>query len=360
MNSRFNPEWLRIARQARLLSQSSLARASNLSQAHLSKIENGLLDPTQDVASRLSSALNFPIDFFYGEDRVVGLPVSVHPMYRKKASVGKSRTDQVEAEINIRLLHLRRLLKSIDFEPELKLPKLDLDKFAMGPEDAARMTRRVWGIPSGPLKDLVHVAERAGCIVMHSDFDGEAVDGLTVQAHGLPPCILLNRNQPGDRQRFTLAHELGHLVMHDLPSPDMENEANAFASELLMPSADIKQAFVGGVTIQRLAELKPVWHVSMGAMLYRAKTSGVITENQSSYLWRQMSSFGYRRAEPPELAIEVEMPGVIHELFRAHVEELGYEMDELVKILCMHEDEVRSMYALPGYANKKTTLHIVK
>ena len=91
----------------------------------------------------------------------------------------------------------------------------------------------------------------------------------------------MNRNQPADRQRFSLGHELGHIVMHRVPSPTMEDEANAFASALLMPTQEVRPYLSGRLTIQKLASLKPVWRVSMQALLYRARAIGTITANQS-------------------------------------------------------------------------------
>lgn len=348
MQGDFNIGLLRVARQARGWSQSELSRCSGVSQANLSKLENGLIGPTDDVVGRVAKALKFPISFFYQNHRLVGLPISVHPMYRKKASVGQKAIDRLESELNIRLMHLRQLLAATDFEPELPLPRLDPDEFGGDPEHIAELVRRTWLVPSGPLYDLVDWIERAGCIVVHCDFVDLSVDGVTIQAPDLPPCIFLNQNQPSDRQRFTLAHEIGHIVMHKVPSPEMEDEANAFASALLMPSQELRPKLSGRLTLQRLAALKPVWRVSMGALLYRAKTIGAITASQSGYLWRQMSSMGYRRTEPPELDFAAEEAGVIPEIIRIHLEELGYEIEDLCSVLHTHEDDVRRMHPLPG------------
>ena len=69
----------------------------------------------------------------------------------------------------------------------------------------------------------------------------------------------------------TLAHELGHLVMHRFPSPDMENEAHAFASAFLMPAGDIRPYLQSRrIDLQLLASLKPEWRVSMQSIIMRA------------------------------------------------------------------------------------------
>lgn len=342
---------LRMARQARGWSQAELSRQSGVSQANLSKLENGLIGPTEDVVERVAEALRFPVTYFFQDDRVVGLPMSVHPLYRKKASVGKKSTERLEAELNIRLLHLRRLFAAAEFEAELPLPRLDPEDYGCDPERIAELVRRTWLVPSGPIHDLVGWVERAGCIVIPCDFSGLSVDGVTVQVSDMPPCIFLNRNQPADRQRFSLAHELGHIVMHRVPSPEMEDEANAFGAALLMPAREIRSYLGGRLSLQRLASLKPVWRASMAALLVRAKTIGAISPNQSQYLWRQMSSLGYRKLEPPELDFDPEEASVLPEIIRVHLEELGYQLNDLCEILHSTEQDVRAMHPLPKQFN---------
>ena len=348
MEKHFNENLFRVARQARGMSQAKLSRLSGVSQANLSKLENGVISPTDAVLNKVAKTLHFPVAYFFESDQVCGLPVSVHSMYRKKASVGQRAQDRLEAALNIRLMHIKRLLKAAEFEAELELPRFDLDAFQMTPSQVAELVRRIWLAPSGPLKNLINWMERAGCIVVMCDFDGMSVDGVTICQSSLPPCVFLNQGTPADRQRFTLAHELGHIVMHAIPTPDMEDEANAFASALLMPENDIKRAFAGRITLQKLAALKPVWRVSMNALLYRARTIGAVTLNQAQYLWRQMSALGYRRAEPPELNFAPEQPNVLSELIRVHLEDLGYSLDDLCTALHVYEDDLRQIHPLPN------------
>ncbi len=352
MPGTFNAGLLRIARQARGWSQAELSRQSGISQAKLSKLENGLTSPADDAIHCIAEVLKFPVSFFYQEDRIAGLPVSVHPLYRKKASIGKKPLEKLEALLNIQLLHLRRLFAAIEFEPELVLPKLEVDDYGDDPERIAQLVRQTWLAPSGPIIDLVGWVERAGCIVIHCDLAGLSVDGITMQMSDMPPCIFLNRNQPADRQRFSLAHELGHIVMHKAPSPTMEEEANAFAAALLMPAREIGSYLNRRLTIQRLAALKPAWKVSMAALLFRAKTIGAITANQSQYLWRQMTKMGYRQVEPPELDFAAEEPSIHPEIISVHIQNLGYDMNDLCAALHSFEDDVRRMHPLPARVDR--------
>lgn len=339
-----NAALIKVARQARGMSQVQLAKAAGVTQAAISKWEAGLTQPTPEFVRSLAKALAFPPSLFYETDPVFGVPVSIN--YRKSASVGAKATDKMEAEINLRLMHLRRLMASMDYQPELSLPRFDIDDYEGDAARVAQLTRRHWGVVSGPLHNLTALVERAGCIVLPCEFESIGVYGLTLQPPGLPTCIFLNNAMPGDRQRFTLAHELGHAIMHRIPSADMEREADIFASELLMPAQDIRGDLMHGVNLPRLAALKPIWRVSMGALLMRAKALGCITDMQSTYLWRQMSAAGYRKKEPLEVEFAPEQATAFSDILRAHADDLGYTMADFEAMLHVHAAELNAMYGI--------------
>jgi Zn-dependent peptidase ImmA (M78 family) len=154
-------------------------------------------------------------------------------------------------------------LQAVEHAPKRDIPKLDLDEYEGDIERIAALVRAHWLLPAGPLGNLTAALEVAGCIVVHSDMQGSAISGVTVSVAGIPPLILLNKDQPADRMRFTLAHELGHMVLHRFPGPNMEREANEFASALLMPARDIRGGLSGRLDLRRLAALKADWRVSM-------------------------------------------------------------------------------------------------
>lgn len=352
----FNPDCLKLGRQARGWNQTQLADAASLTQGAISKFENALSEPGPEVVAKLAKALRFPASFFYQTDRIYGLPVSMS--YRKKASVGHRAIEQLEAEVNLRIMQARRLLASVDLVPELPFPQLDVDDYGGSASRVAEVVRSVWQIPSGPIRNLTTIVERAGCIVFPCDFQGLGVDGLTMRPHGLPPCVFLNSAMPGDRQRFTLAHEIGHAIMHPVPSATMEAEADEFASALLMPARDITPDLTGFASLQRLAALKPIWRVSMGSLLVRARSVGAISDSQSSYLWRQFSKLGYRTKEPAELAFAPEQPRVLSDIVKAHLTELGYSAAELADAVHLHEEELVAQHKLEE--PKRMGLRLVK
>jgi Zn-dependent peptidase ImmA (M78 family) len=158
---------------------------------------------------------------------------------------------------------------------------------------------------------------------------------------------MLNVEQPADRLRFTLAHEIGHLVMHRFPGPEMELQANEFASTFLMPRNDIVPLLRGGkLDLRRLAALKPEWRVSMQALLYRAQSLNLIEKQQATWLWRKISMDRIKLREPSQLDFEPEKPAVITRMVRLHLDTFGYTVDQLAELLHIHEKQLAEFYDL--------------
>ncbi len=122
---------------------------------------------------------------------------------------------------------------------------------------------------------------------------------------------MVSNDKPGDRQRFSLAHELGHLVMHDsFPEglKKIEDEADKFASEFLLPEEAMRSAIEPPVTLTNLGELKPRWGVSIAALIVRARQLAIITDRQAKYLHQQLRGEKLDKKEPENLHINAEKP----------------------------------------------------
>jgi Zn-dependent peptidase ImmA (M78 family) len=191
------------------------------------------------------------------------------------------------------------------------------------PEQIAQLVRASWQLPSGPINNLSAAIEGAGGIIVRYPFSNRKVDGISMWVTGMPPLFFLNENCPGDRDRWTLAHELGHVVMHRVPTPSIEEEADRFASELLMPAKVIRPE-LQNMTLARAASLKLKWRVSIAAIIRRAKDLGVITPSQYRYLCMEISKAGWRTREPNELPPE---KGVnLQALIDMHQSDHGYSL----------------------------------
>jgi Zn-dependent peptidase ImmA (M78 family)/transcriptional regulator with XRE-family HTH domain len=360
MPAKFNHALLLLARQYRRESQGSVAKKAGLDQGYYSRIENGLLEtPTLDNVAKIASSLDFPEAFFYLDDGLSGLPLSVHPMNRKRASVGAPALRQVHAELNLRLIHLRRFLRAADIHPELPLPEIDVYEGG-GPQQIAQTIRRAWSIPEGPIENLTDLCERAGIMVVWCELEN-GIDGVTLKVRDLPPCIFLNRNVPPDRMRASLGHELGHVIMHHVPTDDMEDEANAFAAELLVPEKQFRRQFSGRgvVTLELLARQKAFWRMSMGFLLYRIGALEIRTRHQTEYLWKRMSSLGWRTREPQETDFRYEEPSVFPELLKIHGDVLGYDIGAMGELVSVNISDLQRMYGL-YFSGARRGLYAVK
>jgi Zn-dependent peptidase ImmA (M78 family)/transcriptional regulator with XRE-family HTH domain len=341
-----NPNMLRLARQLKGFQQTEAAKKLEIDQSLLSRMENGVSEIRDDVLMRAGSLYDVRRSFFFQADPIYGAPVSVHPMWRRKADVTARDLDSIVAEMNVRVMHLRRFLEAADVAKVNDLPRLDVEDYE-GPAEIAALVRSHWQVPRGPIQDLTVLVERAGVLVVHSAMSDAAVSGVTFSAPGMPPLIVLNSSQPADRMRFTLAHELAHLVMHKFPTADMENEANAFASAFLMPSADIGPLLRSRkIDISLLAALKPEWKVSMQSVIMRAKSLGLLNRNQEEYLWKQMSARKWRLREPPELDFAHERPSVVFNLVKIFRDQLGYSHEETSKLLHIFESRLHNLYPI--------------
>ena len=350
----FNSSLLLLARQYRGASQAQVAAEAGLNQGHYSRIENGLTPdgPLPDSVARIASALRFPPAFFYQQDGLSGLPLSVHPFNRRKSVVGERALKQIHAELNIRLIHLRRYLRAADLDPALPLPFIEVDEGG-GPAEIARTIRKAWSIPDGPIQNLTDCCERAGILVIWCELE-KGVDGVTMTVRDLPPCIFLNKSAPPDRMRFSLAHELGHIIMHRVPTADIEDEANAFAGELLVPERVFWRSLIGHrVTLEWLAQQKAYWKTSMAFLLYRAGAIDAITRHQSEYLWKKISALGWRTREPEETDFPYEQPSVFPRLLRMHSEDLQYDLRGLEALLSTTAGDLQRLYGALVSGGKK-------
>ena len=355
----FNGEMLRLARQRRGFQQTDAAARLGVTQSLLSRYENRLAEPRERVVGLAAEVYGVGRGFFEQGDPVYGAPVSVHPMWRRKADVSARDVDRIVAELNVRAMHLRRFLDAADVAVERPLPRLDVEEYENA-EVVAGLLRAHWRAPAGPLGNLCVLAERSGVLVAHSDLGGAHVSGVTFSPPGLPPLVLLNGTQPADRMRFTLAHELGHLVMHRFPTPNMEEEANRFAAALLMPGRDIAHYFsMRRIDLPLLAAMKPEWRVSMQSLLMRAKLLGLLDRNREEYLWKQIGARGYRLREPPELDVAVEVPTVVPGLARVFQEALGYSREDLSAMLHLPASDLDALYGAEPPPAGRPRLRIV-
>lgn len=350
----FNPRMVTLARESRGYSQTRLAQESGVSQGFLSKIEHGNTDPGQDTLEKIAAAVRYPTTFFEQELPITGLPLSF--FRKKKSGLPQKLVRAAEAAMNIHRLHLSKLLQSAEL-PELRVPFTDVEQYDGDAAAVARDLRQHWMIPQGPIENVVHLLENSGVIIIEADLDPpqtpvrrSRIDALSLYRSddGLPPIIIVNPNIPGDRLRFTLCHELAHIVLHHhhhhIPGDEMEPQADDFASEFLMPAKEIRSSLTR-LNLPKLAHLKTYWKVAMQALIMRATRLGAISVTRQRTLMIQMSKHNYRIHEPVE--IPRERPTLIGELIAFHLDKLSFSRQQLAEALHVFAEEFSARYLRP-------------
>lgn len=327
---------LSTARRACGLTQEELAIAAEVTQEAVSRYENGLREPDAEVLSRLARALGVTADFFHAGGRVRGgMAVDAHMRRRQTAKPTVWR--KLEARLNMHRLHARMVYEEVSVRAEQTLPQLD--PVETSADAAARIVRMQWRMPVGPVQGLVRWMESAACIVIEEDFGTARVDGLSQWIDDYP-VILINSRAPTDRKRLTLAHELGHLVLHSEDiTTDIETEANSFAAEFLIPTEFIRPQ-LRKVTLGRLHDLKREWGVSMQALIERAHGLRLITATQRTNLYKSLSARGWRTTEPLSEELSPETPSLTQSVGNA-LSAKGYSLADIARLVGLSESVER-------------------
>jgi Zn-dependent peptidase ImmA (M78 family) len=340
----FNSVLLTLARESREISQSDLSNETNIPQTLISRFEAGIAQPSDDQISLVATALEYPADLFFQEDRIFGFNASVF-FHRKRADMPAKTLRRIHAVLNLTRMRLNRLMLAASISPEVELIRMTVEEFG-SPENIARQVRALLHLPLGPVNNLTAAVEDVGVIIATHKFGSTRTDAVSEWIPGHQPIILMNVDDSigGDRYRWTLAHELGHLIMHTFPSEKMEEEANRFASEFLMPESEIRHQ-LRNVRLPNLALLKGIWKVSMGALLERAKQLGTVNATQHRYMRVKFGSLHYNTREPAELDIPIEKPTLLPKLVNAHIKELRFDVEDLAKLLNLLPEECAKLYA---------------
>ncbi len=333
-----------LARESRGLSQKDLADRLSISSGKLCKAESGEQNLGEEQIVRLEQLLGYPREFYY-QDAEAFLPS--HLSFRKRHKVPHKLIFPIEARINVLRLHAEFLFKSMQ-APIPRIPVLDALKLN-SPQEAAKKLRKLWAVPAGTVENMTELLEGREIPVLSFEFGTERVDSRLVLTKEKYPLFFLNKTLLGDRQRFSLAIELGHLVMHAYLHPSLDrdtgHEANLFAAEFLMPEDDIRPDFKEDVTVNSLAELKRKWKVSMHALLFRAEDIGCISKNQKTYLLTQFNQLQIRRREPVELDVPVEKPRLMRDRMTSYRRAQKITIREMAANLHLGEDEFLKIYA---------------
>lgn len=271
---------LRLARLTSGISLQQLGEKVGATRQYLSQLETANKKPSADLLDALSYELKVLPQFF---STPLGNSVKDEEChFRKLSSVPAYSIRECTARITL----VHRLVDVLD--DFLELPKVnfpDLGPIASNKDAAlaAYRAREYWGLGKGPIESVARLIEFSGGIITSLGSISEKVDALSV--HRARPIIIINKSKNCPRLRFDLAHELGHMVMHkgvESGCRDTEAQADQFASHLLLPQDALLQSYKPSSRInwQAIKKIKVKWGISLRAIIYRLRHSGILTPSQ--------------------------------------------------------------------------------
>lgn len=339
--SNINFTLLETARLLRQKTQREVVEAIGISQAFLSKAEHGLQELPVDIMDKLYDYYDLPETFFLRSEGVSPLG---HLYYRKKLTITNKVIDSFVAKVKIFKVIIDDLMSAVE------LPKYTLGNYVpnenLSAKEIARKIRYELKVYNGAVPNLSTLLENNGIIIIRFDFGTDKIDGLTTITDSDRKVMFINNQMPNDRIRFSMAHELGHLVMHlgnpPCSSDDAERQADEFASEFLMPEEEIRPMLLN-VNIQTLGMLKRKWRVSMHALVRRAKDLETITYQQYRNLQMYFSKKGYTKSEP--IPLPLENPTMWDETLKLYRDELGYSDEDLMSVMRINKNDFTSWFS---------------
>jgi Zn-dependent peptidase ImmA (M78 family) len=299
---------LQLARRAAGMSLRDLeAKIDKIVSAQaLSKYERDEMMPGSDVLAAMARALGVPESYLLGQNDLTLKSVE----FRKNMITSRKEEASIKASV---LSEVERYLEIEDFvgveSASWSRPQgspYRVEEFADAEVAAVRL-RAAWNLGSDPIPDLTEFLEERGIKVIPLKL-GERVSGLMCLARRSKgadvPIVIVNQDDTGERQRFTIAHELAHHVLEAPVGAKGEKLAHRFASAFLMP-AEIFWREVGkhreSVSLGELLELKALFKTSIQAITYRLKDLQIIGEPLFKRLFEEFVRRGWRKppfAEP--------------------------------------------------------------
>lgn len=334
MKSVFNGERLKEARLFNQYTITALAEKLNVSKQMVSKYENLNSQPSKETLFQMSNLLKFPIEFFLTTD---DKSISSNGLYfRSYLTSTQKEKEPATYWLKYALIIRDYLNQYVDF-PDLKDPSGIADTIDIqfknlelsDIEEIALKVRESIGYDDAPIENMVEFSELLGISVINNNSFSEKVDAFS-SSYTIRDNEYFMVSIPTEvtffRQQFSLAHEIGHWILHEGINPQkyekeeyklMEQDANNFASCLLMPAdrfaKDVKNI---GTHFNGFLVLKKRWNVSIASMIMRTYQLGLIDSKEKKSLFKHMSYKGYRKVEPYDLEEKVNKPVAIRQAMK--------------------------------------------
>lgn len=353
------PLRIKDAREYCRFSMVELADKIDKTRQAISQFENGQTKPTPDVLSKIAVATNFPIEYFFKPIHPQSSSMSQIPLYRGSPSKTNSlkRSYEIATEWSSEIVdYLKKYVELLD----VNIPSdLEFDPFSnvdlqFRIESIAEKLRNYWHLGKGPIRDLVGILENNGFIISKIPQKAKEVEAFSQWSEGVPHIFYEGNRNTSSSYIFSIAHELGHLVLHGNLLPEditiqtykiIEQQAHLFAGAFLMPAETFGNEYITS-NLNSFVQLKKKWEVSLAAMIMRANVLGIIDDQQKSYLFRQLSAKGYRQHEPYDDEIPFDEPSMLSNSIKLLLNHNIITLQDFVYDIAIPEDAIISICSL--------------
>lgn len=299
----FDPARLTQARFAAGLSKAKLAELIGVTPAAIGQYESRASTPRRHLLPMLARELHVPVDYF-ATGRPIGRVDGSQAHFRSLRST--SARDRAKA-----IAFIEQVWElTFALEKKVRFPDVDLpaiDRGHVDPHSAAQALRAHWGLGMKPVKHLVALAESHGIVVSlltMANPDVARVGAFSTSQLARPVIVVTpERAKSVFVYRFTIAHELGHLLLHGEAAPGdklQEREADQFAAEFLTPHSQIVTLLPRTVNLSRLDELSRHWGVSVDSLLLRMKETGTVSDASIRRGYQKLNQLRSSGLETPE------------------------------------------------------------
>lgn len=273
---------IKNARKLKGLSQQDIADELDITKQMVSKYEKGISMPSSSKLLKLSRLFGLKIDYFFNSFKVDIGEIN----FRKRSSFSMKKQNSLKEQIKIILENYLWIEDTLSIDYTFKniienIPVHDIKDV----EQAVMKLRTEWNIGTDPIHNIIQLLEDKEIKVIELDDIDDKFDGLATYVNNKYPVIVVNGNFSVERKRFTLLHELGHLLLNfpDCEMNEEENFCNKFASEFLLPKNIVIDEFGGkrkGITLTELISTQKKYGLSIPAIMYRLVDAKILPKER--------------------------------------------------------------------------------
>ncbi len=293
---------LHSARKMAGMSMEALAGASGslVSKQAISKYEKGSINPSSEVLIAFAKALGVKVDYFFRSSQVEVTGFE----FRKRSRLSRKEEDRVTYQARDflnRYLEIEKVL-NLDHDADVPVARRKIRNHN-DIEQAALEIRKNWELGDAPVSQLTELLEDKGFKIFEVETEGD-FDGFSGFAENLNiPVIAVFKEGDCVRKRFTIAHELAHLLLDfsDCAATSHERLCHAFAGAFLLPEKVIREELGESrkkITQWELKKLKGIYGISMQAIMARAHVLGIISDQTYRFFNMYVNKNGWRKEEP--------------------------------------------------------------